>query len=82
MDFMMNDIKIIIDFLDDYIETNNLDHLTAIEAGEILSENGLLNNSQDRSGLPLRNLLRSGSIPHAYQLKGKTQRGSFLIHAH
>lgn len=64
----MNTLKLIISTLDKYIERNGIDALTAVEAAEILDEAGILNDSSSSPGKPLRNILRSGEIKHAYQL--------------
>lgn len=66
----MNTLKLqlIISTLDKYIERNRIDALTAVEAAEILDEAGILNDSSSRPGKPLRDILRSGYIKHAYQL--------------
>lgn len=42
-----------------------------IEANKILVENDLLNDNINRPGKPLRDLLRKGLLPHAYQTGGK-----------
>lgn len=67
---LMNTLKLqlIISTLDKYIERNGIDALTAVEAAEILDEAGILNDSLSRPGKPLRDILRSGYIKHAYQL--------------
>mgnify|MGYP000492331092 CR=1 FL=1 len=67
----MSEIQKIIKFLDDTIEKRGITHLSPVEGNKILDEAGLLNDSSDRPGLPLRRLLRSGRIPYAYQLGGK-----------
>jgi hypothetical protein len=67
----MSEIQKIIKFLDDTIEKRGITHLSPVEGNKILDEARLLNDSSDRPGLPLRKLLRAGSIPHAYQLGGK-----------
>lgn len=45
--------------------------ISAPEANKILEEAGLLNDSIDRSGKPLRVLLRAGYFPHAYKNNGR-----------
>lgn len=66
----MNTLKLqlIISTLDKYIEKNDIDALTAVEAAEILDEAGILNDSSSRPGKLLRDILRAGEIEHAYQL--------------
>ena len=58
----------IIKFIDDYLEKNSLEWISAVDANRLLDEQGLLGDSSTRKGLPLRNKLRSGEIPHAYQV--------------
>jgi hypothetical protein len=41
--------------------------ITAVEGGAELDRLGLLRDSPTRRGKPLRDLLRAGSIAHAYQ---------------
>ena len=67
----MSEIQKIIKFIDDTIEKRGITHLSPVEGNKILAEAELLNDSYDRPGLPLRRLLRSGRIPHAYQPGGK-----------
>jgi hypothetical protein len=57
----------IIKFLDNYLETNSLTSLNAVESNALLEKANLLPDSKDRPGKPLRDLLRKGLIPHAYQ---------------
>lgn len=61
-------LQLIISTLDNYIERNGIDELTAVEAAEILDGAGILNDSSSRPGKPLRDILRAGEIEHAYQL--------------
>jgi len=70
----MPDVNAIIQFLDEYLKRNNLKSLTPPEANELLAGAGLLADDKTRKGMPLRNLLRAGLIPHAYQLGGKYSR--------
>lgn len=76
----MADIKTLIKFLDDYLAKNNLLHLTPVEANELLERHGLLQDSKIRKGKPLRDLLRAGRIPHAYQTGGKYSKW-FIPHS-
>ena len=62
----------IIKFLDNYLETNNLTSLNAVESNALLEKANLLRDSKDRPGKPLRELLRKGIIPHAYQTSSRT----------
>ena len=45
--------------------------ITAVDAARELDRMGLLKDSRQRRGLPLRNLLRAGTIEHAYQKDGR-----------
>jgi hypothetical protein len=45
--------------------------ISAVDAAAELDSFGLLNDSPDRPGLPLRKLLRAGRIQHAYQEAGR-----------
>lgn len=53
--------------IDEHLEQKKLPYVTAVEANELLASKGLLRNSASRRGKPLRDLLRDGQIPHAYQ---------------
>lgn len=64
----MADIKQIILVIDQYLEKKHRETTTPVEISPILEEAGILTNSKDRPGLPLRRLLRAGKIPHAYQI--------------
>ena len=64
-------ITAIISHIDNYLEAKAELNIAPIEANVILSKAGLLTDSKFRPGLPLRNLLRAGKIPHAYQIGGK-----------
>ena len=70
----MPDIKAIIEYLDTYIEHNNIISLTPPEANELLEKVGILKNSSTRNGKPLRDLLRAGELPHAFQDNGKRSK--------
>ena len=61
----------IIDFLVDYLLRTGKESIGAVEANELLSKAGILKDSTDRPGMPLRRKLRKGEIPHAYQVGGK-----------
>jgi hypothetical protein len=64
-------MKAIIECLDNYLAINGLLNINPVEANAILAKAGLLQDSRDRPGKPLRELLRKGSFPHAYQVGGK-----------
>lgn len=67
----MTNIPQIIKYIDEYLIRNNESDITAVDANKILAQAGLLSDSKDRPGLPLRRLLRDGKIPHAYQIGNK-----------
>lgn len=67
----MPDIEGIIRAIDSELEITGKPFLTPPEANAVLQRRGLLRDSIDRRGLPLRNILRSGQIRHAYQVAGK-----------
>ena len=56
-------------FLDDYLTRRT--SIAPVEANELLEKAGLLLDSKDRAGKPLRDLLRKGKLPHAFQLGDK-----------
>lgn len=58
-------------FLNKYLEKSNRESIGAVEANELLAKAGILKDSESRAGKPLRDLLRKGAIPHAFQMKGK-----------
>ena len=58
----------IIKEIDKIIETKGMQFLTPVEANSILEKKGMLKDDIHRPGKPLRNLLRKGLIPHAFQI--------------
>ena len=64
---MGTDVKKITEFIDNYLETHQMEYITPPEANELLAEAGLLDDSESRPGKPLRDLLRDNKFPHAYQ---------------
>lgn len=64
-------MKAIIEHLDSYLASAGLSNIDPVEANAILAKAGLLQDSRDRPGKPLRDLLRKGKLPHAYQPGGK-----------
>ncbi len=64
-------MDLIIKFLDDYLTRTGRKRIGAVEANAILAKAGILPDCKDRPGKPLRDLLRKGLIPHAYQSGGK-----------
>ena len=64
-------MKTIISAIDKYLERTGRRDINPVEANEMLSKSGLLRDSKDRPGKPLRELLRKGQIPHAFQSGGK-----------
>ena len=67
----MPDITKIIKTFDEELERTGKSYLTPPKGNLILERKGLLNDRSERSGLPLRKLLRQGKIPHAFQTGGK-----------
>ena len=68
---MSKDIKAIITYLDNYLTRTKQPNIDPVRANEILAKAGLLADSLHRRGKPLRDLLRKGYLPHAYQTGGK-----------
>lgn len=68
---MGKDIRAIINFLDTYLTKKGLTSIDPVEANAVLAKAGLLSDSKNRPGKPIRNLLRDGQIPHAFQSGGK-----------
>ena len=64
---MEKDVKKMTKFIDNYLEAHQMEYITPPEANELLAEAGLLDDSESRSGKPLRDLLRYNKFPHAYQ---------------
>lgn len=67
----MTNITQIIKCIDEYLIRNNQPYITAVDANKILAQAGLLSDSKDRPGSPLRKLLRAGKISHARQVDNK-----------
>ena len=63
----MLDVERVIRCLDADLERKGKARLTAIEANELLSSEGILRDSKTKPGAPLRRVLRQGFLPHAYQ---------------
>ncbi len=61
----------IIEYLDRYLEETGRTSINPVEANAILEEEELLGDDKNRPGKPLRNRLRKGLVPHAYQIGGK-----------
>lgn len=64
-------ITAIISHLDKYLLQTGQQSIGPVEANAILAKAGLLKDSDLRKGKPLRDILRTGKIPHAYQAGGK-----------
>ena len=64
-------ITAIIKHLDEYLTRSGRQSIDPVEANALLEKAGLLRDSKDRPGKPLRNILRKGQLPHAFQLGGK-----------
>lgn len=58
----------IIKEIDKIIENKGIQFLSPVEANSILEKKGMLKDDLHRPGKPLRNLLRKGLIPHAFQI--------------
>lgn len=58
-------------FLDDYLTKSGRADIGPVEANALLAKAGILRDSKDRPGKPLRDLLRKGKLPHAFQAGGK-----------
>ena len=61
----------IIKFLDDFLTQTDRQTISPVQANALLTKAGLLRDSKDRPGKPLRDLLRKGKLPHAFQSGGK-----------
>jgi hypothetical protein len=61
----------IIQFLDDSLTRIGRASIDPVEANALLAKAGLLKDNKDRPGKPLRDLLRKGKLPQAYQSGGK-----------
>lgn len=57
--------------MDTYLTRTGRPSIDPVEANAVLAKAGLLSDSKDRPGKPLRNLLRDGQLPHAFQSGGK-----------
>lgn len=61
----------IIKFIDEYLIKTGRTSIDPVEANALLAKAGILRDSIDRPGKPLRDLLRKGQLPHAFQAGGK-----------
>lgn len=64
-------MKAIIECIDNYLTKTGRTSIDPVEANTILARAGILRDSMDRPGKPLRDLLRKGQLPHAFQSGGK-----------
>ncbi len=64
----MADIKGIINAIDEFLERKHQKTTTPVEINPYLEKKELLNDSASRPGKPIREILRKGKIPHAYQI--------------
>jgi len=53
--------------IDAYLDNKGLKETTPVDVGPYLEKRGILKDSSSRPGKPLRDLLRKGQIPNAYQ---------------
>jgi hypothetical protein len=60
-------LKLIINSIDETLEKSGNSYITAVDAAKILDRKGILKDSETRPGKPLREILRAGLIPHAFQ---------------
>ncbi len=67
----MSSIIEINNFIQNKLNELGVNEISAIEMAKYLDEEGLLKDSKQRPGLPLRNYLRSGRIEGAYQHKNR-----------
>lgn len=67
---MSKKIDEIITYLDAYLATTGKLNTNPVEANAILERARILDDSKDRPGKPLRELLRKGFLPHAFQTGG------------
>lgn len=58
-------------YIDDYLTKSGRAGIDPVEANALLAKAGILKDSKDRPGKPLRDLLRKGRLPHAFQAGGK-----------
>lgn len=77
----MANIELIIKCIDSYLDYKKVDKVSAVEAARILDRANILHDNSSRPGLPLRNLLRDGKIPHAYQLPNGRNGRWFIPHS-
>lgn len=54
-------------FIQDKLQELGIEEITAVNMAKLLDEAGILNDSKDRPGLPLRNYLRAGRIEGGFQ---------------
>lgn len=64
----MNRIQLIIKEIDIYLDVNMQLETTPAEVNSFLEKKGVLKDSKNRKGKPLRDILRKGLVPHAYQI--------------
>ena len=67
----MADIAKINQFIQSQLRARDLYEVTAVEAAAWLDREGLLRDSRERPGRPLRDLLRGEKIDGAYQEGGR-----------
>lgn len=64
----MAHIKSILNAIDEFLERKHQKTTTPVEINPYLEIKGLLNDSDSRPGKPIREILRNGKIPYAYQI--------------
>jgi hypothetical protein len=75
----MSNKKQVSAFLQDQLRLRSRREVTALEAAQWLDQAGLLADSEQRPGLPLRNLLRAGSIEGAEQRPNQRNGRWFIM---
>lgn len=81
LDSRMVDSEAVAAFLQQRLAQLGVDDVPAVEAARWLDHAGLLTDSIDRPGLPLRKMLRAGVIPHAQQRPASPNGKWFIVRA-
>lgn len=68
---MSKDIEAIITYLHNYLIQSGEREIDPVRANAILATKGLLTDNKNRPGKSIRDLLRKGFFPHAFQAGGK-----------
>jgi hypothetical protein len=74
IEFNNNKVKLVSDFLQDYMRKNDITSLTADESAELLANNGILSNEiGPKQGFNFRQMLRDGRDGKIDLVKGTEQ---------